>query len=136
MTHPKLYPWLADDFYPVAEDFEPMGGEAIVYLLAFDGHELLGLYITHSINTLLWEVHHALLPHCWGKRALEVGRAFEAFMWEFTPAQVLLGLTPACNRLALRYAKQLGMTESGRLQGAYQRGGERHDLVIFTKNRT
>lgn len=133
MTHPDLWPWLSDDFYPAPENFLPIESEAIFHLMAFDGDEPLGLYITHPINTLLWEVHHALLPKAWGPRALEIGRAFEAWMWLNTDALKLVGFTPACNKLALRYAKQLGMQEVARVAKCYQRRFELHDIVILEK---
>lgn len=135
MTHPKLYGWLADDFYPAPENFWPNASESIYYLLAFDGEECLGLCITHPINQLLWEVHHALLPKSWGQRAQRIGEAFEQWLWEFTPAVKAIGFTPSCNRLALAYARRAGMREAGRIERAYQRRFELHDLVIFEKAR-
>src|SRR5579884_3617144 len=128
MTHPKLYPWIADDFYPAPENFWPLESDALVHLLAFDGDECLGLYITHPINTRLWEVHHCLLPNAWGRRSIEVGRAFETWLWENTQAAKVIGFTPSDNRLALRYAKKLGMKEAGKVTSALQRRFELHDI--------
>ncbi len=135
LTHEKLWPWISDDFYPAPENFWPNESEYIFYLIAFDGDEPLGLYIAHPINTLLWEVHHALLPKAWGARALEIGRAFEAWLWENTHALKAVGFTPACNKLALRYARKLGMREAGRVTKCYQRRFELFDIVIFEKPR-
>jgi len=135
MRHRRLYRWLGDDFYPPAEWFWPMENEQICYLLAREGGALLGVCITHPINPLLWEVHHALLPEAWGPRALEIGRAFEAWLWAHTRAERAFGLTPTDNRLALAYARRLGMQEAGRLARCYQRDGQLHDLIIFSKSR-
>jgi RimJ/RimL family protein N-acetyltransferase len=135
LTHPKLYPWIADDFFPAPENYWPNESESIWRLLVFDDDDCLGLITTHPINPLLWEVDHALLPKCWGSRAREVGRAFEAWLWENTPAEKAVGFTPSCNRLALAYAKRAGMTEAGRVSGCYRRHFETHDLVIFEKAR-
>lgn len=135
MTHPRIYAWIADDFYPSPENFTPHQGENIWYLLAFDGEELLGLYITHPINAVLWEAHIALLPNAWGPRAIELAEAFLGFLWEYTAAEKLVGLIPSCNTLALRYTRRF-MREAGRLSRCYVRFGQLHDLIIFEKSRT
>ncbi len=135
MTHPRLYDHLVDDGAPAAELFYPAEHPGIFHLLAREGDEVLGLYITNRINAATWEVHHALLPCAWGDRALAVGRAYEAWMWENTGAQTLLGFTPSCNRLALRYARRLGMTVRGQIPQAWRRGGVLHDLIVLAKHR-
>jgi hypothetical protein len=135
LTHEKLWPWIADDFYPAPENFRPNDAECIWYLLAFDEEDTpLGLFITHPINQLLWEVDHALLPWAWG-RTRAIGAAFEAWLWENTPATKAIGFTPSCNKLALRYARKAGMCEVGRIARCYQRQFELHDIVIFEKEK-
>ena len=135
MTHPAVYPHISDDFGAAPENFWPMESPALFHLLVWDGEELLGLFITHSINPLLWEVHHCLLPNARGRRAREAGKAYLAWLWENTQAATVFGLTPANNTLALRYARGLGFTEIGRLTGCYLQRSERHDLLIFGRHR-
>jgi hypothetical protein len=136
MSHPRIYPWIADDFYPAPENFWPHTGENVFYLLAYEGGELLGLIMTHPINGVLWETHHAVLPHAWGARAAQMGAAFFEWLWHYTEAQTCLGITAADNRLALRFARNvLGMQESGRIRRGIRRGAKLHDLIIFTKER-
>jgi hypothetical protein len=135
MRHPRLYPHIADDFYPPAEEFVPASGPAIVHLLAYEGDELLGVVITHPINAVCWEIHHALLPHAWGERAHLIGVVFEEWLWKNTLAQTGVGFTAECNRLALRFARRHGMRAVGRLPNAYRKGGKLFDLIVFAKNR-
>lgn len=137
ITHPKVWRWLSDDGFPPREFYCPPDNPAVVYLLVNDADtgELFGLYITHPINSALWEVDHALLPTAYGVPALAIGRAFESWLWGNTSAETILGLTPVDNRLALKYARRLGMTESGRIPRGISRGGEFHDLIVFTKVR-
>lgn len=138
MRRREIYRSLADDFYPAPEQFLPIASEGLVHLLAFDGDrqgELLGVLVAHPINPVLWEVHHALLPSCWGARAHAVGIAFEAWLWENTLAQTAFGFTPECNRLALRYARRHGMRECGRIPRAWQKDGELFDIIILAKSR-
>ena len=135
MTHPRMYPFLADDFCPAPEDFHPNESPAVVYLLVFDGADPLGCFVTHPINALLWEVHACLLPHAWGRRAREAGKAYLAWLWEFTGARKVVGFIPASNPLMLRYARGLGLTEVGRLTQCYQRAFQLYDLIILGRDR-
>ena len=135
MTHPQVYPHIADDFMPPPENFWPLESPALFRLLAYDGDELLGLFVTHQINGVLWEVDHCLLPNSWGRRARAAGKAFLAWLWENTAAQKVIGFTPASNRLAVRYALGLGLRELGRIPGATQRSFVLIDLVIVGKDR-
>jgi hypothetical protein len=137
ITHPKVWRWLSDDSFPPKELYCPPDNGAVLYLLVTDTDtgEVFGLYITHPITSALWEVDHALLPTAYGPPAFAIGRAFEAWLWANTSAETVLGLTPLDNRLAIRYARRLGMQESGRIPRAICRGGEFHDFIVFTKSR-
>lgn len=135
MTHPRLWPHLADDFYPAPDNFIPLGGDNIFYLLAREAGRILGLCIAHPINTLLWEVHHALLPSAWGRKAHRIGEAFQQWIWDNTKALKLVGFTPSCNRLAVRYALKQGLTKIGEISQCFQRGGMLCDVFIFEKGR-
>lgn len=134
-THPSIYPCLCDDFYPPPEHFWPNDSPTVAYLLVYDGDELLGMFMTHPINGILWEVHHALLPHCWGRRARAAGREYLRWLWSNTQALKVIGFVPSQNQLAIRYAKGLGLVELGRIDRAYMRGGELLDLVIVGTDR-
>lgn len=137
ITHPKVWRWLSDDSFPPKELYCPPDNGAVFYLVVSDAEsrECFGLIITHAITSALWEVDHALLPTAYGAPAFEIGRAFEAWLWENTSAETALGLTPVDNRLAVKYARRHGMTESGRIPRGISRGGEFHDYIVFTKTR-
>ena len=135
MRHPRIYPWLGDDFYPCAEDFSPNESPAVTYLLAFDDGELLGVFMTHPINGVLWEVHHCLLPSAWGRRARAAGKAYLGWLWHSTHALKVVGFTPSDNALAIRFAKSLGLVEIGRLRRSLLRRGVLVDLVIVGKDK-
>lgn len=136
MSRPELYRWIADDFYPAAENFWPLASDSILYLLAYEGAELLGLVITHPINAVLWEVHHAILPSAWGERAHRIAVEAEQWIWRHTLAAAIVGFTPECNRLALQFARRHGGREVGRIPRAYQRDGALFDLIVFSKSRS
>lgn len=135
-THPSLYPSLTDDFAPPPEHWWPLDSPSLLHLLVYDAGELLGMFMTHAINGILWEVDHALLPHCWRSgRAGEAGKAYLRWLWANTQAQKVIGFAPSSNLLAIRYAKRLGLAELGRIERSYLRSGELLDLVIVGADR-
>lgn len=132
LAHPRLYRWLADDFYGSAENFWPPMGETIYHLLCYDGEELLGLFSCNLVNRILWEVHVFLLPCAWGRRARRAAKEFFAWVWANLPAQTLFGLIAEDNRAALDFAQRCGMQHCGRLCNSLRRGGALHDLLIYS----
>lgn len=133
ITHPRLYPHIASDFHPKACDFQPNTSEAIHYLLAQDGEEICGLCIAHWIHTpVTYEIHHAILPSAWD-RTDAIGEAFETWLFQNTLCETAVGFTPACNKLACRYAVRRGLVESGRIPNGYKKNGKLYDLIIYCK---
>jgi hypothetical protein len=47
MTQPSIYRHLSDDYSPTAAEYEPIQSDLIWYLMAWDGNELLGLWMLH-----------------------------------------------------------------------------------------
>lgn len=135
MTHPAIYEGIADDFYPAADNFLPMESPNLYYMVAKAGEETLGLYITHPINRVLWELHHALYPRAYRRRGAEIAKAFEEWLFGMTPCVRAMGFTPACNRLALRYAVQNGMELVGVNRQCYMKRGKLWDQIIFGKSK-
>jgi RimJ/RimL family protein N-acetyltransferase len=134
-TDPRLYGWLADDYYPDAENFWPAMGDTTFHVLAYDGDELLGLFSVNPVNRILWEVHVALLPQAWGVRAKRAALEFFAWVWANLPAEKLFCLIADDNRAARKYALRCGLRQCGRLMNALRRGGELKDLVLFDLER-
>jgi uncharacterized protein DUF2824 len=132
-THPALWRHVSNDDSGRAEDFWPK--EAAWHVLAYDGAELLGVFIAYPITSLLWGMHHCLLPVSWGRSARAAGKAFFAWLWAHSEAEQVLGFVPANNRLAVQYARGLGAKETGRIARCYRSAGVRLDLILFTKEK-
>lgn len=132
VTHPRLYRWVTDDFAPPAADFEPNNDPRIWHVIVWSGYfgQRLGLLTFLGQSTVLWEVHCCLLPECWG-RTVEAARG--AFQWIFdhTSAQRIVATIPVYNRLTVRLAKAVGMSQYGLNPQSFMKGGELHDTVLF-----
>lgn len=136
LTHPQIYPHISDDFSPAREEFQPPPDHpSIWYLAARDGEEVLGIWMLVWHSPVLVECHTCLLPVAWGRRAAIAAR--EALRWVFanSEAQTLMTNVPAYNRLALRFAKQSGMTEFGRIPSSFRKNQKDHDQIVMGLSR-
>jgi hypothetical protein len=87
----------------------------IAAVFFFDGHEPIGFAWLNGFVGGLAFVHFCGLRAARGK-TLNGGRlAFAYWMKVFTFLSVILGVTPANNKLALRYIKKVGMTVLGEI---------------------
>jgi len=134
-TDPRLWDHLSDDFAPAAEEWQPTDSPAMLYVKVSDDGEALGFFLLACFSPILFQVHTALLPSAWGAKAKEAARELVAWVWRETTCQRLTTEVPACNRLALAFAKRAGMTEYGRNPRAYQKNGELVDLILLGLSR-
>lgn len=130
-THPRLWPYLADDFSPAPEVWEPPDSESRIYLKVADQERELGFFLLCAFSPILFQVHTALLPCAWGKRAAAAAEALIAWVWEHTTCQRLITEVPDYNTLAHRFALKAGMTEYGRNPKSFSKDGLLHDLILL-----
>lgn len=131
VTDRKVYPHVSDDSAPAPEDYRPDLDSAKFWhvLCRLDG-VILGLFILLVGEDDAWEVHTCLLPRAYGKAA-QAGRALLAWLWRHTPCRRIRTCVPEYNRLALRLAKDCGMTEYRRELELYSKFGKRHDVIFL-----
>src|ERR1700722_2317169 len=113
ITHPRIYSHMGDDSAISREMWEPQKNEAIWYITVRDEGELMGLFIFFPENSVCWQVHVALLPIGWGKKAIE---AFEdCIRWVFknTACERIVGSVPMWHFPAMRLARAAGLVEYG-----------------------
>lgn len=135
VTHEKVYPLLIDDFSPAVEQYRPNENPGLLYLVARDAAELLGLWMFAPENGVCWQVHTALLPPCRGKRAIQAVKAMLAWIWENTRCQRITTNVPSDNPAALMFAKWAGMKVVGVNEKSFQRNGELLDQTILGLSR-
>ena len=131
VAHPSVYRFIADDLSPGPEEWKPMWPEAAIALLMKDGDEIFGCYILYPENGVCLKVHTCVLPSGYGARASEAGRLGPLWIWEHTKCQRIITDVPEFNRLALRFAKQSGMTEFGRNPKSYLKDGKLCDVILL-----
>lgn len=134
VTHPKIYPHVADDTAPPPEEFDPsVAAEhpGYYFLVARDGEEVLGLFMVHQHNGVMFEIHTCLLPSAWGERALEAGRAVLRWVFDNTPCEKLITFVPKYNRLAKKFALACGLVEEGVVSSSYKKNGRLLDQHLL-----
>jgi RimJ/RimL family protein N-acetyltransferase len=134
MTHPRIYRQISDDGSPPPEEFQPSDHPAVTYLMAYQGEELLGLYVLVPHNSVCWEAHVAMLPRAWG-RARAATRALFAWLWTHTPCRRLVASIPESNRLALALARETGMRVFGFNEKSFLRGGRLEGQILLGLSR-
>ena len=93
-------------------------------------HKQFGFVECRHVLSLTCELHICMLPGATGVTE------FGLLVLEYLSSQgvkSVFSTIPADNRAAIRYAKRVGMTETGRIKKAMLRHGEMIDLVIMGK---
>lgn len=135
LRHPRIFPHIRDDGCPTAASLQIVLSDSLRYLGVFDGDRFLGLFLAHPHNLALFEVHTCLLPEAWGPTAVEAAKACAAWLYESTPCRRIVTCVPEGNVLALRLARQAGMTEYGRNPRSLLRDGVLLDQILLGMNK-
>lgn len=134
--HPKVYHAAADDFSPPPYAWKPLDDCNIHYVLVRDGEELLGMFVFIPENTICWNMHVCLLPISWGKKSKEAGGQVIRWIFSHTACARITGSVPAHNRLALKFARDIGMTKYGINERSHKKNGILHDQILFGISRS
>ncbi len=129
MRHPKVWPHIHDDGAP--EDWAPTDHEALHWLLVSVGDEPQGVFLVHPINSYCFEMHTCLTPALWGAPAVQAAKLLGDWIFSSTACRKLITNVPACNRMALRFAKAGGMQQEGVNRASFMRGGVMLDQIVL-----
>ena len=136
LTHPLIYPRIADDGTAPADQFRvSFEYPNIGYLGAWDGETFLGLWVVDRRNAATVEVHTCLLPLAAGSKGLEAAKACAAWIWENTDFSRITTNVPVFNRLALRFAERAGMVQYGENVRSYRKDGRLHNEILLGLSR-
>lgn len=136
MTHPKVWPYITDDGSPAAEDFAPTVHHAVIYLTCTDGEDLLGMWMFLKRNAVTLEVHTCLLPGHGFTRARTAARGAAEWVWANCPRiQRITTSVPRGNRLALKFALDVGMDRFGTDPNSFLKDGILQDQTLLGLSR-
>ena len=130
VTHPEVYPYLADDGSPTPEDYRAIEHEAIYYVLVERDDVPVGVLLFVPQNAVCYEGHTALLPEVWGEGG-KIGQLVIEWMFANTPCRRIVGNAPLFNHRALQYAKKAGMQPFGVNAKSYLKDGVLYDQIVL-----
>lgn len=130
MRHPKVYPRITGDGAPPAKEFTPVDTPLASYIAAYDGEELLGVFVLVVQNAVCCDVHVCMLPASWGGRAREAAQQLPEWVWANTPFRRAVASISAHNRLALKFAESAGMRKFGVNEKSFLKHHELQDQVL------
>jgi RimJ/RimL family protein N-acetyltransferase len=129
LTEPKVWAALGDDAKPARADFQPVESEELIYLVAWEGGNPLGMFLLIQRNSVHAETHFAMLPAVWGQ-SRDIGKAFLEWIWRNTSFERLTGNILERNRLAIAYAKSIGCQPYAVNLNSIRRGGKLQNEVL------
>ena len=107
-----------------AEDFLDMMkyGQNKLFMI-FMGNELAGIVWLNNFQRRSANIHFCLFKNAWGKESVSIGKAILKEFLYMKDSQgyvfdVLIGETPANNRLAVKWIHESGMTVVGEIPNA------------------
>jgi len=134
ITHPRIYPYVADDFSPIAAEFDPaaaVANESVYFLAAYDDDGIVGVWMLNPINSICYEVHTCVLPAHWGEKTREVVKEAARWMFANTPCRKVVTHVPSYNRLAHKLAVDAGMQPEGCNRKSWLKNGILHDQYVL-----
>lgn len=128
-THPKIWPYISDDYCEAPEDFCP--DPTTLYLGAFAGEACVGIFAYHSHGRVVAEVHSCMVPEWRGHIAIRAARDSLAYVFDTTDTKKVITHVPNYNRAALRFAEAVGMTREGVNRASFLKNGILYDQILL-----
>ena len=111
-------------------------GQTCIFVSAYFGGRLAGLFMFHQTTTSCYDIHSALLPDFWGHGiAHDIGKAACRWMVENTKCQKVTTSVPEFNNPARIMAMRAGMKVEGCNRSSFMKDGVLYDQLLlgFTK---
>jgi len=131
LCHPEIYGCISSDGSVPADEFRPPLSPKIQYVAGFVDGAIIGLMIYHDKVDKV-KCHIQVLPEYrkeyakeFARMALNFGKAKNAIIY----AEV-----PECYPNVLKFSKEFGFTETGKIENDYIKGGKHHDVIILGLN--
>ena len=129
--HPRVFPYLSDDFTSDPKQWEPIFSEQVIYLLAKDADGVFGLGVFIPQTHAQYGAHLAFLPRSYGRLARSSFEQMLGWMWKNSTARRLVGEIERSNTLAIRFARKAGFEIYGINRRSKLKGGVMVDQVAL-----
>lgn len=131
LRDPFIWDHISDDYSGNAADFVPPVTPDRVYLGAFDGEALVGVFLYHFHTRTMAEVHSCILRSHRGRWALDQAKASLRFIFDNTTCRKVITHVPDYNKPALSFALRVGMTLEGNNRASFLKNGVLHDQALL-----
>ncbi|HFD88260.1 MAG TPA: N-acetyltransferase [Gammaproteobacteria bacterium] len=130
----SVYEHISDDFAPDRNEYDPteiMLFDGVYYIGGYCDGELASCVLFHPHNSVLYEIHVAVLPRWRGKVALELINKSFSWIFKNTDCVKVIANIPSTNAKAITLAKMVGMNVEGNNVDSYLKNGVLLDLIMF-----
>jgi RimJ/RimL family protein N-acetyltransferase len=133
VSHNDIYPFISDDYSPLATDYEPIIDDSIYWLLIKNSGVLCGLFMIHQSNGITCELHTCVLPECRGSKTTLYTKKLFDWIFENTQFKKVITHVPSFNSAALLLAEKSGMTREGINRLSFLKTGQIYDQFLLGK---
>ena len=133
VSHNDIYPFISDDYSPLATDYEPIIDDSIYWLLIKNSGVLCGLFMIHQSNGITCEVHTCVLPEHRGSKTILYTKNLFDWVFSSTHFKKIITHVPSFNRAALLLAEKSGMKREGINRLSFLKTGQIYDQFLLGK---
>jgi RimJ/RimL family protein N-acetyltransferase len=119
-----------DSMSPIGWEL-PSGDECIYLGVIDDDGDLVGIWAIFRHNAALADMHVCFTKKGFGHTALKSGIMALNWLWRYTDFNRIMAQIPVGNRLALKLAQRIGMTQFGINPDSWLKNGKYHDLILM-----
>ena len=105
--------------------------DSILKFAVFVDDDMIGAFLLHPWNPVLWEVHVSFLPGSHPDTVREGYRQMTVFMKDIIRAEALVAAIPTCNRAARILTISLGAKKTGSIPKAFVKDGVKYDYELW-----
>lgn len=133
LTHPEINRWISDDhFIPespsACEELIRMFGD---HVLIKKGSEPMGSFSFIPRNSIMAEIHSAILPQFRGQNSADAARIAFNIAFRELEYEKIITWCPVDNPAALHLARKVGMKDEGIVTKSFYRNGVLVDQVLL-----
>ena len=133
VCHDDIYPFISDDYSPLATDYEPIIDDSIYWLLIKNSGVLCGLFMIHQSNGITCELHTCVLPEHRGSKTILYTKNLFDWVFSNTHYKKVITHVPSFNSAALVLAEKSGMTREGINRLSFLKTGHIFDQILLGK---